>query len=420
MDELRSASKAQQENSESSVRSSLKLAILLPDQIDRRVLRRAAEMAAALSEACDSTGRATEVVIGLAERDERRWREHEAVLRTRVPSLIVRHLEWTSIPVANAQRMFSDLPNTFELLGFEDILVPRDWGWNFRDCDAWISMVRSDHGPILPLRPIAHFCTGLPERYVPELIAPSIHDPLWDRQTNTFRIWRKGLVVTSDPLSVPDLMSFAGVRKERIEVIPDLLAALPAPGTSPAKRDDHLVFWLLRGNALDDLRNSLAGLDAYYREGGKLEVVVLSETHAQYASHPGYAGLPYDHQYLFQNLEHITFHNQAELERILPQAAYLWSSEQAGGESDALYDAQRAECMFLGPDLDFISDNVEELGVKASLYPPNSPTALADAFHQLEQLGSAASRANSAPKRSTDRKIAFSFLLDRIQEQIHG
>lgn len=402
-------------------RPTVKVAILLTDRPNWRLIRRAGEFAAQLAATQDSRGRAVELTIGVPQSDEKAWRAAEQQLRRRVPSVIVRHVEWVRVPVANARRMFADLPGSLDVGGIDDVWVPRDWGWNFQDCDLWIDMADPRRGAILPLRPIAHYCAGLPERYVPEAFASSVHDPLWEQQVESFRMWRQGLVLTSDQDTVADLVSYAGVRRERIELIPDLLDALPAAQSARVERDPYLVAWMLRGNGLDDLRNALTGLAAYYREGGTLQVEMTVEQHELLANHPSYGGLPHDLQELFLELPRTFFHSGSELERMLPRASVLWSSETAGGEAEYVHDALRSGLHLLAPAFGLNERTVARLGASATLYERDEPLAITDALHQLE--ANAANRSvapTSAPLDKLARNTNFSFLLDRMLERSHA
>ena len=50
------------------------------------------------------------------------------------------------MPVKNARRMFTNLPPSLDIEGMSEVTVPRDWGWNFQDCDLWISMANPGLG----------------------------------------------------------------------------------------------------------------------------------------------------------------------------------------------------------------------------------------------------------------------------------
>lgn len=401
-------------------RPAIKVALLLPKSPTWQTLRRAGLLASELSLARSNSGQQVALTIGLPEASESRWRAGERMLQDYVPGIVVRHAEWTRIPVANARRMFADLPATTDLAGMEKVAVPRDWGWNFQDCDLWISLADPGIGAVLPLRPTLHYCSGLPERYVPEAVAPSIKDTYWTRQVEAFRLWRQGLVATSDPDTIADLVSYAGVRRERIELVPEVLDRLPGLSGDAESKSGELMLWHLRGTALDDLRNCLEGLAAYYREGGTLEVLVVAADRSHWAQHPSYGKLPIDLQEFFNDLPKTAYHSPREFERLLPQAGALWSSVTAGGEADDLYDAVRAGLHFLAPRFGLNERIVQRLGADATLYPRDEPLGLTDALHGIERQPDRKQPLLAGLNiGAATRQASFGFLLDRMLEHRH-
>ena len=391
----------------------VKIAILLPDRASMRVMRRTAELAARLSDVRTLRGEAIEVAIGLAEPDEERWRRGERQLRQRAPAAIVRHLAWTPVPVDQARRMFAGLDPSLDLEGMAEVVVPRDWGWNFQDCALWISLADPSVGPILPLRNIVHYSLGLPERYVPAMVASSIHDPYWARQSDAFRLWRQATVVTSDRTAMPDLVSYAGVRSERIEFIPDVVEGLPplVPVADDERRRDVLV-WMPRGNVVDDLEACLAGLQIYHREGGSLDIVVAEEDVSGTVEHIGAATLPGDLRSLYDSLERITYRSLDELDRLLVRSGALWSSQIAGGAGEHLLEAQRAGLHVLAPSFPLTRELVERRELSARLYAPGDALAIADALKDLEHMVEAPVAVRQGNGEDAERNDAIGFLVD--------
>lgn len=364
-----------------------KLALLLPPRASLRLLRRAAELAAQLSEAQRARGQTLEIAIGLAETDEARWREGEALIRRRAPNAVVRHLAWTPVPVENARRMFANLDPTLDLEGLAEVLVPRDWGWNFQDCVMWLCFADPAIGPVLPLRPIAYYSLGLPERYVPEIVASSIHDPYWARQIDSFRMWRQANVVISDPTAWPDLVSYAGVRGERIELIPDVAETMPpVRSVEEQLRDRESLIWVTSGNAVDDLATCLAGLQVYYREGGSLEIVVAEEASPTAAEHSELGKLPHDLRDLYSSLRRETYRSLEELDRMLVRGGALWSSQIAGGGGEHLLEAERAGLHVLAASYPLTRGLVDRRELSAIFYSPGDALGIADALKEIEKL----------------------------------
>lgn len=392
----------------------IKVAILLPDRASLRIMRRAAELARRFAEVRTPGGEAIEIAIGLAEPDEYRWRRAEQQLRQRAPGAVVRHLAWTPVPVDQARRMFADLDPALDLEGLSDVIVPRDWGWNFQDCILWISLADPSVGPILPLRRIVHYSLGLPERYVPTMVAASIHDPYWTRQAEAFRLWRQSTVVTSDPTAMPDLVSYAGVRSERTELIPDVLESLP-PLAAVADGDRHreVLVWLPRGNAVDDLEASLAGLQIYFREGGALDVVMaLEEVGGHDENDGGTRALPDDLRSLYDSLERTTYRSLDELDRLLVRSGALWSSQIAGGAGEHLLEAERAGLHILAASFPLTRALVERRGLSARLYAPGEALEIADALKDVERMVEEPVPVRAERDPSAAQKEEFGFLFD--------
>ena len=404
-------------------RPRLKIAILLPTSPDLRTVRRSAELSAAIVSADTAAGHSIEVTVGVPESNERKWRFAEQQIRRRVPDVIVRHVEWTRVTVKNARRMFAGLSEALDLEGIKEVSVPRDWGWNFQDCDLWISLAGPGVGAILPLRPTTHYCADLAQRYVPTAITGTIHDPYWLLETDAFRIWRQGLVIASDDGTAADLVSYAGVRRERIEVVPDLLNQLPSiPPEREDDRDRLQLLWLLRGNALDDLENSVQALATYYREGGQMDVLLAHDASTPVDHHIGAAALAPDLLKFYHDLPRFAYRSLDELERMLPKVGAVWSSQSAGGEAEHVHDAARAGLTLLAPKLALNEQTVERLGAAALLYPLEDPLALADRLRDLEAslAEDAELKSPTAKSVSQETRIDWGFAIDRMVEHAHA
>jgi hypothetical protein len=418
----RSARATTKVNTSAGKPEAVRIALLLPNSPGLSLVRRVTEIAAALAGARTAAGQPVEVTIGLPELPERRWRNFERSIRERVPSAVVRRTEWVRIPVQNARRMFTSLPETLDLAGITEVAVPRDWGWNFQDCDLWLSFGELRLGAILPLRPTAHYCGDLAQRYVPKSITGSIHDPYWDLETEAFRIWRQGLVVTSDEDTVVDIISYAGVRRERVEVVPDALDALPSLLEKKSERDAYSVLWLVDGNATDDLDNALDGLAAYYREGGLIDVIMAHDAAAPVNHHLGIAALVPDQLELYNGLQRLPYRTLPELERMFPRVGGIWSSRIAGGEAEHVQDSSRTGLPLVAPRYRLNERAVKRLGVPALLYDLDDPTAIADALHQLEKLidSNHGALVNPTMRLNEDHGLAWDFLVDRMLEHSYA
>lgn len=313
--------------------------------------------------------------------------------------------------------MFGDLDPTLDLDAIEHVIVPRDWGWNFQDCDLWINFADPGLGAILPLRPTTTYCGDLVERYVPAIVATDIGESYWDRQTDAFRLWRQGLIITSDPATAIDVTSYAGVRRERIELIPDALDGAFVPSPNHSGRTSKSLVWHLKDDPSDDLETALNGLLIYRRSGGTLQIVIARE--ADTGVLISQRQLPDDLQALLSGLPSMRYRSIEEFHRALQLHAALWSSQIASGETEIAHDVVRTDLYWLAPDYPQSRADVDKTGVPAILYPRDEPLAVADALTQLQQRLSDPQHHEETPRPGHDREeanAAFGFLIDRMLE----
>lgn len=401
-----------------SAPAKLKIAILLPDQPSWLVVRRAAELGAALVDAEPTVPATIEIAIGLPEQDDQRWRRIERAFQTRIPGCVVRHAEWARVPVSNARRMFHELDPSQDLEGIEEVSIPRDWGWNFQDCDLWVSFADPLLGAVLPLRPTAHYCSDLAVRYLPATVARSIHDEVWVRQTEAFRLWRQGLLLTTDPGTAVDAVSYAGVRRERIELLPDFLNQLPR--FTPLANDDARrakILWHVQDDILDDVENALRGVDIYLREGGLLKIFIVTDDSLVRLKRDQ-SSTAVEELKSRLDLPEFGYSSLDEYDRILPQFAALWSSRTASGDPEFAHDASRAGMRWLAPRFAQSERDVAITKVDTILYDRDNPLAIADALAALEAQLDSASAVQERRKipDALERQAAFGFVIDRMLE----
>jgi hypothetical protein len=384
----------------------MKVAILLPAAPGLMDIRKARKMARLLRDCSNGSGASVEIAIGLPEMASSRWRAIEKDLREDVPEAIVRPLRWERVSTDNARRMFAALPADLDLAGIETVVVPRDWGWNFLDCDAFLVLAGPALGAILPLRPTAFYCSDLAVRIVPQAFGESLDDPYWARQTESFRMWRQAMVLTSDPATVDDIVSFAGVRKERVELIPNTSEAASAATPATARDPDSLV-WLLKASPLYDLENAVTGLQTYLAEHGRLQPLIVSESSSDFdpiSAAPFVESLEARISDFLYSLPRQHVGSERELLRLLGRSGVLWSSLLAGGEAEAAILAKRAGLALIAADYETNRRMVDETGVRTALYRLSDPLEIADALHRVEGLAARVGR----PKSSRDNAVAAS------------
>lgn len=418
----------------------MKIGILLPSQYDVATLCRTRELCRLLLELSSLAEDAITIAVGLPERPEPEWRKNEAYLRSGRPQVICRHLRWESVLAANALRMFAKHGLPLDLSGIDRVLVPRDWGWNFTDCDLWVNFADPGMGAVLPLKPTAHYVADLAMRIVPNSFAVDINDPLWTRQVEAFRLWRQSaLVLVSDPWSADDVVGYGGVRRNKVMLVPSLSFNDEPVEQRATRLSTGTWVWLLEANARHDLKNAVMGLEIYLREGGKnLPVIACQDSAAcEYSSYEITDSLDSSISgsddkrakassifeswttsmlQLWARLPVVQYSEYRELSRLLNSAQMLWSSEIAGGDGYSLALAAKHGLPFLGFNFPSQARIAEQLGTSALLYEESDPIFIADALHKMDANSEIHNHPRDPMKPAAIRLQRYGFMIDRLME----
>ena len=403
---------------------SKKIAILLPPAHDLGLLRRARQFSVVLNDVSDPDGSHWSTVVGVPRVTESQWRAVEKRLRSDNQRTTVRQLHWETVPVENVQRMYPAIAESFDLTNIRHVMVPRDWGWNFQDCEAAIMFGDAGLGGVFPLIPTLFYCTDLAVRIAPDNWAQSVHDNYWRLQTDSFRMWRQAAVATSDPGTADDLLSYAGVRKARIWNVPNVLALAPDRHSDRSALDRSSVAWLFGPGSLYDLENAAKALQIYFAEGGELRPIIVHD--AVRDPNAGElavcARLRPDLADVIYGLPSRLVENDDDLFRLLNGCAALWSSRIAGGEGEAPLLARQAGIPFLGADFAINRSTVEQQGVRSILYPQSDPLEIANSLHALEEMlvSGQPAKPRKAPKRDDQAKDELEVLLRRLSGEIRA
>lgn len=400
----------------------MKIAILLPTHFDVAALLRARELTRILAGAYKLAGGPVEIAIGLPERPELLWRAHEEFLRRDAACpVVVRRLRWEGFPAENVRRMFMLQQLQVDLRGFEKVQIPRDWGWNFVDCDLWFNLADPGEGAILPLKPTATYVSDLAVRVVPEAYASGLSDPYWGRQLDAFRMWRRtGIVLCSDPGTASDLVGYAGVRRESVLTVSSLTSCEVTPTPRSPKRDGMQWVWLVEPNERHANMAAIEGLALYQQEGGSIQPIIATQEPLAFEKPEtirSMAGIDQRGRDLLDTLELYHYRDYPRLSRLLQRCGGLWSSEVAGGGGLAPALAQRHGLRFLGQDFaqnrQLTVDRVDH----ALLYPSADPVAIADGLHQAEQVTALATLPEPVGRTLDALTLQqFGFAIDRLQE----
>lgn len=399
----------------------MKIAILLPDSLGVATLQRARTLIRLLRKATPLMGGPVELAVGLPLLPEAEWRAHEAMLKGKEEGVIVRHMQWEKVPSDHAQRMFVSFDVSFELSGIDEVSIPRDWGWNFSDCDFWINFADPALGAVYPLKPIAHYCPDLAVRIAPFAFSESIHDPYWKKQMAAFRMWRqRALVLTSDPYTVHDLVSYAGIRRDAVIGVPELLDDSPELASS-SKHNEKQIVWWMEPNDLHSIQAAAEGLRIYLAEGGAMQPVIATESNLEIfeksSLSKAIADIPIELRKLLANIPKERLRSHDGLMRLLGRSGILWSNCIAGGEGYAIRCANRANMHFLGMDFPLQKDLVAKLRLPTILYKSQSPIEIASALHAMERMvEKQPTRSVEPPQSDIMRAMEYSLMLDRLSE----
>ena len=390
----------------------MKIAILLPERSDMGWRWRAKELARSLRQTGTPDGGEITVAIGLPREAEAEWRGKEAEMLTEDDGVVVRHLGWERVEPAMAQRMFPDLKASLD--DIPDVALPRDWGWNFVDCDAWIICADAPQGAVAPLKPVAYYVRDLAQRYVPAAFASGLDHIFWRRQDHAFRLWRQAECVFSTQAATNDDVSgYAGVRRDRIVIAPQLKPASEDASRRSAGAPIDLL-WLAEPYAGHDPAVALEAVRILRSEGEDAQITVCGEQAYGFDPEDGQLTLssaPARARRAAKTIACETVADERELARVLSRAKLVWSSALADGEAEGVLRAAQVGVPYVGLRYPQAERLVQELGVKAFFYDRSEAGLIADALKQA--LSNAASASVSRPSTQEDTRD-WSSVVERL------
>lgn len=403
---------------------SIKLAILLGDS-GMETLGRGRALAEAALAARPAGARVAAVAIGLPVIVEAQWRNNADFLRDGLSGVVVRRLSWQRVLAGNARRMFEPLGLPVSLQGIDRVTLPRDWGTNFLDCDHWMVVAGPDIGGVYPARPTAMFCDGLAMRRHPFAFAPAINAPYWHDQTAAFRLWRQSTVaVATDPLTAGDLVSYAGVRPDRVMCLSQPLdPELPTPPAG-LSRDPGQLLIVVEPDDLHGTDVVFKALRRYISEGGALRPTLATEGAAEAfgknSQIPQVAYLPEAARKTIEALpiERIVSHQRWS--RLLARAGNVWITRRAGGDGALMRQALRSGARVLAPDTPQTRQASALAGGDLTLIGPGSVDDAVDRLHAFEAAQATPAPAPISHHRKDELSREIGFVVDRLREGRHG
>ncbi|WP_353216113.1 hypothetical protein [Sandarakinorhabdus sp.] len=369
----------------------MKIAILLGDA-GLETLIRARAMAQAMLAADPLHGGAPDITIGLPVSDDYVWKRDAGWLAAGMPGVTVRRLDWQLVPAGNALRMHQARLPLVSLAQVSHVLLPRDWGSNFTDCDAWLVMADPGLGAVYPIRPTAYFCSELAARRHPHAFCADMQSPFWTRLLAAFQIWRQaGVVVTTDPITAQDVLDFAGVAPDRMLHLPHSFDCAASDGIRPLASPQRRLIIRMEPDSLHDIASALRGLRLYRQDGGTLDPMIACEAQPEafrrQSNVMAIAVLPAAVRDLLEDLaqdggiERLTTPDRWA--RLLGRAAAVWSPRLSGQGSQLAWPL-RFGLPLLCADHPAAREHAHPAA--PIRYKPGNPDGIADALHALQAV----------------------------------
>jgi hypothetical protein len=385
------------------------------------MLRNASALAALLAQTqWPSVGR-LKVVVGLLRSGPYDWSTLGRQFAALGSNVSLRRMNWESWPVNSITTMFNTLAPLPDAI--THCSVPRDYGYDFLDCDAWIVFGSSLEGFVVPARPLAIYCADMIQRYVPQIYAGTGFEDPWMRQIATHLGWRSArCVFCTTPHTRTDAVSYAGVRASRALLAPTLAEPIAGglhpfrPGTS-----DPYILWITNPSMHKNHQKAMDALRHYYSElGGTLPVVVAGSDSDLLAPDSG-AELQSSRSLKAATdvVPHLRFvgevTNTAYL-RLVSEAAVVWHNVIIDNGTFVAFDAARAGRHFVSSDYPQMRYLCERYGIAASWYKAGEPAVAAAALLVAERAAAAGQDPghNLHQDFPEERRAAYGAMLGRL------
>ena len=415
--------------SEAVAPSRRKIAILLPNSWRGGMLRNAWVLAGLLAERDWPGIGNVDVVVGLLGRTPYDWQLLRREVAALGPKVSLRRMDWESRPVAGLRTIFGSLLAVPP--GIAGCSVPRDYGHDFLDCDAWIVFSYSLEGFVVPARPVAIYCADQIQRYVPEIFAGDGEEGRWMRQSETHLGWRHArFVFATTPQTRSDVVSYAGVQNDRALLVPTLVDPLGSAASLHASvhssgqisgESEPYILWITNATPHKNHRAVMAALRSYYGEyGGKLPVVVAGIDTNLLAPYSGADNLAsrsvHEATDVLPNLRFAGEVSNAAYMRLVSGAAVVWHNVIVDNGTFVAFDAARADRHFVSSDYPQMRYLCERYGIAALWHPPGDTTAAAVALLEAGRRAAAGEKTGHALRQDSkaERHAAYGTLLGML------
>jgi hypothetical protein len=309
------------------------------------------------------------------------------------------------------------------------VMLPRDWGSNFTDCDAWIVLADPGLGGVYPIRPTAWYCPELAARRSPYAFAMDHRAAFWDNMLTAFRMWRQaGVVVTTDRLTAEDVVSFAGVSPDRLLALPQDFDVDSMGSAPPLPRQAKRLLIRMEPDSLHDVAAVLRGLRQYRLEGGALVPTIASllpqDAWRRNSNMGDVVALPTPVRDLLEEMAQPGSECGGS-ERLIPpdrwarllgRASAVWSPRLSGQGSHLNWPLR---CGLPVLSADHPAARAAPGGTAMTFYHPGDPDLITDALHGFEaDLAAGVPPAAASPAGAALLPAQAALIVDRLLEMV--
>jgi glycosyltransferase involved in cell wall biosynthesis len=243
--------------------------------------------------------------------------------------------------------------------------------------------------------------------------------------------WRQArCVFATTPQTLTDVVSYAGVRRDRALLAPTLvdpIGGAPPPSPAGPGKDEPYILWITNTSAHKNHRAAVEALRSYYGELGGTLPVVVAGTHSNLLA-PG-SGADYPSCRVVREardvLPHLRFAGEvtdAAYLRLVSGAALVWHNVIADNGTFVAFDAARAGRHLVSSDYPQMRYLCERYGVVALWHPAGDPRAAALALVEAERRAAAGADPGHALRQDSDdeRHAAYGTLLATLLGKDHA
>lgn len=251
-----------------------KIAVMLPDIYRGGSLRAAKNVAKSIAFQARQQGDDIQVIFSYVK--DGKYNLHVDFDDLQEFEVTLRETTWRIYPKEALQAAIDLIDINKTPLESPVYCFPSDGANDFYDCDLWVIISDRLPAPLLPFKPYAFIIYDYIQRYVPEIFGDS--NTAWDNQVSNllYSVQRASKVFTTTPSTQKDLISYAGVDKERIHLLEMDFHPLE---TGIVNFDFHVPEnYILWATNTTYHKNQLTAIDAYemYTQelGGNLNLVI--------------------------------------------------------------------------------------------------------------------------------------------------